>query len=94
MRVLRIERCQPLSLSLSLALALTLALSLTLTLTLTPTQAVVIDLSFIIEGTCEAELPERLLCALRLHRINLNRHWAKVASMDLSRYLSTDAYAS
>ena len=34
-------------------------------------QALVIDLAFVIEGTTEEELPERLLGAVRLHRINL-----------------------
>ena len=33
--------------------------------------SVVIDLAFVIEGQHESELPERLLAAVRLHRINL-----------------------
>ena len=36
-------------------------------------QALAIDLAFVIEGQTEDELPERLLGAVRLHRINLGR---------------------
>ena len=40
-------------------------------LRLTTQAALVIDLAFVIEGQDEAELPERLLGAVRMHRINL-----------------------
>lgn len=33
---------------------------------------ITIDLAFIIQGNSEQELPERVLCATRLHSINLN----------------------
>jgi len=33
--------------------------------------AIAIDLAFVIEGQADAELPERLLGGVRLHRINL-----------------------
>ena len=40
-------------------------------------RSITVDLAFVIEGQEEGELPERLLCGVRLHRLNLSRFVVK-----------------